>query len=60
LSRSVQQSRESKADMIRRMLAGTADTCLPGTDRERMLAINQVMARQVVQRSKLLAGMNTI
>ena len=55
LSREEQQSRESKADMMRRMVAGAA-----GGERERLLAINQVMARQVVMKRKEMAGRNYI
>ena len=55
LSREEQQSRESKADMVRRMVAGAA-----AGERERLLAINQVMVRQVVKRRNKRAGMNEI
>ena len=55
LSREEQMSRESKADMVRRMVAGAA-----GSEKERLLAINQVMARQVVKRRNKRAGMNEI
>ena len=53
LSRAEQQIRESKADMIRKMIAGTANT-----EKERLLAVNQAMARQVVRKSKDMAGIN--
>ena len=48
-------SRDSKADMVRRMVAGAA-----GGERERLLAINQVMARQVVKKRNEMAGRNYI
>ena len=58
LSREEQQNRENKADMVRRMIAGNMGTL--GTERERLLAVNQAMARQVVMRSKEMAGRNTV
>ena len=55
LSREEQQSREIKADMVRRMVAGAA-----GSERERLLAINQIMARQVVKKRNEMTGKNYI
>ena len=51
LTREEQQNRESKADMIRKMIAGTTNT-----EKERLLVVNQAMAKQVVRLSKDMAG----
>jgi len=61
LSIEERRTRLKKADSIRRMLANTPtpannDVAGAQNEREQLLALNQVLARQVMERSRLVAG----